>query len=354
MKIIAKIILFIFIIWLNLSFSYANRSWNINDFSWTWEYLPREVDWYTNWWSGPTDLRTITENSWRWDNNEYLDTMWWWQEFFQTSAWWEKWIKYLILNIARDLKIIIFTIVLIVVLVMVFKLIFWENSDEERKKLKMWIIWASIWIIVMQTAYSFYKILFDQWVWSRLWERLAWEIIQPFVLLLTTIAPFAFVAVWIYAFYKIITAAWDEEKISKWKHAIIHAIMWFIVIKISWVLVKNTFEPNCWWNNIINYWWIEICENIGENAKIIMVIINWLNTFIWILVVIMTIYAWFLYLTSSWDEEKQSKAKKIILYIWIWLLILFVNYLIVTFFINPDAWEFLQKTWNTPQTNTNP
>ncbi len=289
------------------------------------------------------ELKVNTQNSWKDNNNDYLEDIWQSEEFFGVSDWWEKWMKNLILNIARDLKTVIFTIILIVIMVMAFKLIAWWNTDEERKKFQIWIIWASVWIVVMQTAYSFYKILFDQWAWKTLWERLTWEIVQPFIELLLNIAPMVFIAVWIYAFYKIITANWDEEKVSKWKRAIIHAIIWFIVIKISAFLVKNTYEPNCWWWNIIQQWGIEICENIDENAKMIIIIINWLNTFIWILVVIMTIYAWFLYLTSNWEEEKQSKAKKIIIYILIWLLIIFLNYIIVTFFINTEASQFLNK-----------
>jgi hypothetical protein len=54
-------------------------------------------------------------------------------------------------------------------------------------------------------------------------------------------------------------------------------------------------------------------------------------------VVLMILYAWFLVLTSWWDEEKYKKAKKIILYSWIWILILFASYLILTFFIVPES-----------------
>lgn len=318
--IIIKIIISFFIIFWNL-WVYAT---NIND-----------------------ETKIINENTWNWKDNKYIEEInnnW---EFFQRDWWWEKWLKNLILNIARDLRVIVFTIVLIIVVVMVFKLIFADNTEEEQKKLKMWIIWASVWIVVMQTAYSAYKILFDQWVWKTLWERLAWDLVQPFILLLTTIASFAFLAVWVYAFYKLVTANWDEEKISKWKHAIIHAIIWFIIIKASAFLVKNTFEPNCNWWSLIQSWWITICENISENAKMIMIIINWMNTFIRLLVILMTIYAWFLYMTSSWDEEKQWKAKKIIIYVWIWLLILFANYLILTFFISSEVSSDINlKNWS--------
>jgi hypothetical protein len=59
-----------------------------------------------------------------------------------------------------------------------------------------------------------------------------------------------------------------------------------------------------------------------------------MNGFIWLIVVILIIYAWFMVLTSVWDEEKLKKAKSIIMYIAIWLFILVANYLILTFILS--------------------
>jgi hypothetical protein len=47
-------------------------------------------------------------------------------------------------------------------------------------------------------------------------------------------------------------------------------------------------------------------------------------------------YAWSLVLLSAWDEEKLKKAKSMILYVAIWVLLLAFNYLILTFFIVPE------------------
>jgi hypothetical protein len=58
-----------------------------------------------------------------------------------------------------------------------------------------------------------------------------------------------------------------------------------------------------------------------------------MNSFVWIIVILMIIYAWFTVLTWAWDEEKLKRAKTSILYIAIWILILIINYLILTFFI---------------------
>lgn len=279
------------------------------------------------------NIKITNENTGRDTNNDYLNKIEG-NDFFYVWTTWEKWIKYFLLNIARDLRVIVFALVLFFAVIMVIKLIFWENTDEEQKKLKMWIIWASVWIIVMQIAFSVYKVMFDYSIDNYLAKDVVRKLIEPFTEMLMLLASFAFLAMWIYAFYKIITAWGDDEWIKKWKSIIFQAIIWFIVIKFADIIVKNTFNPDCGWWGILHYYWTSICQNVTGNAKIITTLLNWFNTFLAIIMVLMIIYAWFLVLTWAWDDEKQKKAKKILLYIWIWMLILVWSYLILTFFIN--------------------
>ncbi len=288
-------------------------------------------------WTSSTDnIRISTENTWKSMNNDEFEEMQW-NEFFYVWTTWEKWIKYLLFNIARDLRVIVYAFVLLFWVIMVIKLIFGENTEEEAKKLKNGILWASIWIIVMQIAFSIYKVMFDRDIWANLarsfWERL----VEPFLDLLMLLASFAFIAVAVIAFYKIVTAWGNEEWLKKWKATIFQAIIWFIVIKFADIVVKNTYNPDCWWGGLISYWWTSVCENITKNAKIITTFINWLNTFIAIFIVVMLIYAGFLVMTWWWDEEKNKKAKKTMVYIWVWLLVLFASYAIMTFFIIPES-----------------
>lgn len=282
------------------------------------------------------NIRITTENSGKSMNNDKFEEMWS-NDFFYVGRTWEKWLKNFLLNIARDLRIIVFAFVLLIWIIMVIKLIFAENTEEEQKKLKMWILWASIWIMVMQIAFSVYKIMFDKDVWANLARNFSDRLVEPFIDMLMMFASFIFIAVWIYAFYKIITAWWNDEGIKKWKMTIFQAIIWFIVIKFADIIVRNTYNPDCWWWWIISYWWTNVCESITENTKIITTLLNWINSFLAIIIVIMIMYAWFLVLTWWWEEEKNKKAKKIFLYIWIWLLILFASYAILTFFIIPES-----------------
>lgn len=283
------------------------------------------------------NVKITTENTWKTTTNNQFEEMWANGEFFYVSTWWEKWLKGLILNIARDLKTMAFVLVIFFIIIMVIKLLFSENTEEQQKKLKMWILWSTIWIMVMQSAYTLYKVLFDKDIWATLWRGFSEKIVQPFTELLMLIASFIFIAMWIYAFYKIVTAGGNEEWIKKWKATIFQAIIWFIVIKFSSIIVTNTFNPDCGWGGIISYWGTNVCEKVKDNSKILITLINWFNSFLAIIIVIMIIYAWFLVMTWWWEEEKNKKAKKIILYSAIGLLILFASYMILTFFIIPES-----------------
>lgn len=283
-----------------------------------------------------TNIEITGEDTGRNTNNDKLQELNS-DDFFYVWTQWEKWLKNLFLNIARDLRVIIFAMVLIIWIIMVFKLMFWDNTEEESQKLKNGILWASVWIIVMQTAFSAYKILFNQDINWELGKDFTKDLIEPFTDMLMLLASFAFISMWVYAFYKIVTANGDDGEISQWKMTLFNAVIGFIVIKFAETIVKNTFNPNCWWWWIFQYYWTNICENITENAKIITTIINWFNTFVAIIIIIMVMYAWFLVLSSGWDSENTDKAKKIFFYIGIGLLILFMSYLILTFFLRPDT-----------------
>ena len=194
----------------------------------------------------------------------------------------------------------------------------------------------------MQIAYSFVKILFDRWVWENLAFNFIGDLIFPLVELLQIAAAFFFIAIAIFTFYRMITANGDEEKIKSWKMSIVYAIMWFIIVKFSKDIVEAVYwridcKTSAWGIIQYNDW---ECINKAELtwvADVIVNVINWLNSLVWIIVVIMIIYAWTQVLLSAWDEEKLKKAKSSLLYIAIWVAVLITNYLILTFFIIPES-----------------
>ena len=66
----------------------------------------------------------------------------------------------------------------------------------------------------MQLALSFVTIGFDQGVSGEVGENIISIIVQPMILLLQTLASVFFMAVAIYAFYRLITANGNEEAIK--------------------------------------------------------------------------------------------------------------------------------------------
>lgn len=84
-----------------------------------------------------------------------------------------------------------------------------------------------------------------------------------------------------------------------------------------------TFQlPDCGWFNFCGYTNIEL-------RVLIMNIINFFLSFLGILAIAMIIYAGFLYVTSMGDDGNSEKAKKIILYAIIGLLVVLASYAIV-------------------------
>lgn len=267
--------------------------------------------------------------------NDYLNSLYNEEQDLNVSIGWEKWIVNSLVRIARDVKNVFFIIAWIYFLILVLRLLFWDNTEEESNTFKKWLIWISVWIIVTQIAYYFINILFDKNINTDLANNFIDVIIEPFIYFLQTAASFVFISIMILSFFMIITANWDEEKINKWKMNVLYSIVWFIIIKISNTLVASVYwKTTC--PNITNVN-CSIETNTEWVAWIIIKLINWMNWFVWIILIIMVLYAGFNVLTSAWDEEKLKKAKTSILYIAIWLAILIASYLILTFFLIPES-----------------
>lgn len=282
-----------------------------------------------------SNLKVWDENStwvnWTVKENTHLEKLQNNETDFSISKWWQKWISDSLRRIARDLKNLFFLIAWLYFLILVLRLLFSDKTEEEASNFKKWIIWTSLWIIITQISYYFINILFDKNVNIELAKNFIDIIIHPFITLLETSASFLFLWIMFFAFFKLVTANWDEEAAKTWKMAVLYAAIWFIVVKISRTLVTTSYwKTNCtsvYQTNCVND------TNITWFALIIVEIINWMNGFIWIVVILMIIYAWFITITSAWDEETLKKAKSSIIYIIIWLTILTMNYLILTFFI---------------------
>lgn len=293
-----------------------------------------------NYWSikysfADSDYDSRVESSSTSDNNtnDHLDKIWT-TDFVQTSTTvkWAEWIKSLVIRIARDVKNVVFAIAAIFFLVITIRLLFSSNSEEWFEKYKKWIIWITIWIIVMQMSYAFVINTFDKNA-SSLASSLINNIFIPIIQLLKFMALIFFVMISIYSFIRLVSSNWEKEKIKKGIDSIIYATIWIFLVKLSDIIIKAIY-----WNYSINGYWTYIIKIdwVSWFASLFIKFINWVTWFVAIITLLMIIYAWVNIIFSWWDDEKIKKGKSTIIYAFIWILILASSYLILTFFIWPE------------------
>jgi len=274
--------------------------------------------------------------------NDKLNNIADWNQFIEVSKWGEKGIFNTLILFARDMKNLFYAVATIFFLIISFKLIVSNNTEEELWKFKKGIIWITVWLIVMQLAFTFTRLIFDKRIGETLAFSLMQNLIEPIINLLMTLASIFFIAIAIFAFYRLITANGNEETVKKWKMTILHAIIGFMLIKFARGIVETIYgkidcnNVDLWivtieWGNCINR------ANLTGGVEIIVTLINWLNGFVWLAVVIMIMYTGSQILLSGGDEEKLKKWKQALIYIAIWLAILAMNYLILTFFLIPQT-----------------
>lgn len=282
---------------------------------------------------------------WQWSqvtHNDKLNNIADGWQFIEVTTGGERGIYNTLIRFARDLKNLFYAVATIFFLIIILRLIFSNNTEEELWKFKKGIIWITIGLIIMQLAFSFTKIIFDRGVWETLAFSLIQNLIQPIIDLLMTLASIFFLAMAVFAFYRLITANGNEESVKKWKMTIVYAIIGFMIIRFARGIVEAFYgKVDCdsidlgiiqiEWGNCINR------ANLSGWVELIVTLINWLNGFVAIIVVIMIMYAWSQIILSAGDEERLKKAKTAIIYIAIGLGILAANYLILTFFIIPQT-----------------
>jgi hypothetical protein len=321
MRLFKKIIL--------LTFVFLSLFWNIDC-------------WFAEEWFWNINV-TIDSPNWWTERNIYLKDFWENEkEFFNIEENWWRWIFYTLVQIAHSLKNFLFYLATIFYLIIAIKLIIAENTEEQITKFKKWIVWITIWLIIMQIAFSFTISLYAKNIWESLAFDFISNIVNPLIWLLEVLASFFFIWVAIFSYYRLVTAWWNEEETKRAKMSIVYAIMWFILLKLAKIIVEWVYwKLECKAETIA--WYDIVTTKCIWNARLDTVsdtfiqIINWMNWFIGIITILLIIYAWFIILFSSWEEEKVKKAKNTLIYIAIWLFLLVANYLILTFFFVPET-----------------
>jgi Type IV secretion system pilin len=298
--------------------------------------------WFAEWSALDQDpnIRDITLGD-KWGSNPFLETLKnnlsWYFILVDNPGWGA--VNDLFMAIAFNIKNLFIAIAVIFLIIGVIKLLFSSGGDEDVKKWKSNIIWVSIGVVVMQMAFSIWHTLVirdpSTPIWSALWWEMWTSIIRPLIGIIYMLASFGFIAMMFYAFYTIVTGWGDEEKLKKGKSTVIYAGIGYLLIRLPEAIVRAIYgSPSC---KTVGLFEVGNCEiknhDLGESLKIIGTIFNYFNTFLTIICVFLVIYAGWLVFISGGDEEKLKKAKHIVLYIIIGLLILVSSHAIFQFFI---------------------
>lgn len=247
----------------------------------------------------------------------------------------------LVIKVAKDLKNVLIAVAGFLLIIAVVRLIFSGAEEEEAKKLKTTVIWATLGIVVMQSSYAFVAAVYGKDVDSEMAKDFSENVLGPVTRLLEVLASFAFMAAAFYGFYKIITAQGEEDKVSQGKTVFINAALGFLALKLIKPFVYSLYgQEEC---SGASLWGVDVfknCElkrNVGETVALVGKLLNWVNGFIAVVTVLLILYAGFLVLTSGGDEEKTKQAKGMIKYIVIGFVVLVSSYVLFRFFVTQDV-----------------
>lgn len=112
--------------------------------------------------------------------------------------------------------------------------------------------------------------------------------------------------------------------------SLIAAMLFFGVLNPAHALETTILQPEDAPDEVPN----------GDNLDIrsaILSIVNWILTFLGLIAVLLIIYAGFLFIFSQGDEKQISKAKQIIIYVGIGIIVILLSYAIVQLFVSVKA-----------------
>lgn len=286
---------------------------------------PLDLQWDAKWWVNKWNQQYLDDAKEWWDQNTFNTSLFWYFNFFWWAETWQKWAKWMLFTIARNLKDALIAFSVIYMFILALRLFFWQWTDDDMKKWRIGVLWTTIWIVFMQMSYVAAVSIYNKNIWIASAQDLSNAVLLPVIRLLEVVTSFIFMAMAIMAFYRIVSSWWNDDWYKKWISSVINAIIWFILVKISAALVYGIYwKAEC---NTTFAW--QVCDswslwtpNLTATAKIITSIIKYLTWFVSIVTIILIIYAGFMIITSSWDETKVKKWKSIIKYIVIWLIII--------------------------------
>lgn len=250
-------------------------------------------------------------------------------------------IRNVLIQVFKSLAIVVFVIAVIIAFVSVIRLLVSKNDEEDFSTWIQTLVWSLAGIFLISVAYTVIRqfetrVFNTQSISTQTVYNVVINIVYPLINFLRYFAAAVFFLWAIWAFYRIVTAGGNEEGFEDGKKIFIGSVLGFVIMMIAEPLVRIAYGwGNCGGRSIFGVPMgctnrvLDASDILGTIAKIIV----FLNGFIALVVIIMVMYAWFLVLTGAGDEEKNGKAKKIITYAIIGVVILIFSYAIYRFMI---------------------
>ncbi len=229
--------------------------------------------------------------------------------FFPSSSW-----GWIIWNKLRDIS---------VWLLFVFFLWAWAlfvlnaDDDGELKKAKSNLLYLFYWaFLIFGSIWLLWSVLN---VWgdtttasSTVIGTQNWIIWSILIFFKSAAYYIAFIMM-VYYWFKMMQAQEKEDKVKTARTWVLNIILALIAIKvldyIYYIAQSNSFVSSG-------------SDFITWAGKIL----GWI---LWVLIILVLIYAWFLLITSRWNEEAMKKSKNIIRNVFLWIFIIFLFIVIV-------------------------
>ncbi len=134
------------------------------------------------------------------------------------------------------------------------------------------------------------------------------------------------IAVIFYGGMRMITANGDEERVTEGKNILMYGFLGFVIVMLAKPLITKVFYPKLG------------SQNIGQDQAKTFIeeglgVLEFLLTFLGVIIFIAFIYAAFMFLLAGIDEEKKSTAINTLIWTAIGFIIVLISYSIVMFFL---------------------
>jgi len=233
-------------------------------------------------------------------------------------------------SLLKTAKVILQALLVVYIVYVWWKMIMSMWADDwELTKAKSQLRYSLIAIVFINVPWVIYEaITFPNWNKTISWW--AWWFTDPnarnillnmdlfknwfLANIIDAIEVFIFVIavyVIIMAGIKMMTARWRDEKIKEGKEKLLYSIFAIIFVGFieAWKQVAITWKISGW---------------PGSAQYIFSKAIDMALLFAWPVAMIFLTYAWYIYITANWDDEKVKKAKSIIINTLIATLLLLV------------------------------